>query len=59
MTAFFDSSVLIAAFWGGHPHHESSMRLLGAAGKKNSACGVHSLAEVYSVMTALRARHSA
>jgi predicted nucleic acid-binding protein len=53
MKEFFDTSVLIAAFWGGHVHHASSVTRLGAANKKHSACGTHSLAEVYAVMTAL------
>lgn len=53
MKEFFDTSVLIAAFWGGHVHHQASVKRLGAANKKQSACGVHSLAEVYAVMTAL------
>jgi predicted nucleic acid-binding protein len=50
---FFDTSVLIAAFWGGHSHHAASLRCLAAADRKHSACGVHSLAEVYAVMTSL------
>jgi predicted nucleic acid-binding protein len=53
---FFDSSVLIAAFWGGHMHHEPSIKLLASASKKDSACGIHTLAEVFAVMTALRAK---
>jgi predicted nucleic acid-binding protein len=53
MKEFFDISILIAAFWGGHAHHQSSITRLGAANKKHSACGTHSLAEVYAVMTAL------
>jgi predicted nucleic acid-binding protein len=53
MKEFFDTSVLIASFWGGHVHHQTSVARLGAANKKQSACGVHSLAEVYGVMTAL------
>jgi predicted nucleic acid-binding protein len=53
MKEFFDTSVLIAAFWGGHVHHQPSVTRLGAANKKQSACGIHSLAEVYAVMTAL------
>jgi len=56
MKEFFDTSVLIAAFWGGHQHHEASLRRLGGANKKRSGCGVHSLAEVYAVMTALPVR---
>jgi len=53
MKEFFDTSVLIASFWGGHVHHQASVARLGAASKKQSACGIHSLAEVYAVMTAL------
>lgn len=53
MKEFFDTSVLVAAFWGNHVHHLSSATRLGAASKKQSACGMHSLAEVYAVMTAL------
>lgn len=53
MREFFDTSVLIASFWSGHAHHQASIRRLAAAQKKHSACGVHTLAEVYAVMTAL------
>lgn len=53
MKEFFDTSVLVAAFWGGHVHHSSSIKRFAAAEKGRSACGIHSLAEVYSVMTAL------
>jgi predicted nucleic acid-binding protein len=50
---FFDTSVLIAAFWNGHPQHESSLKLVAAANKKTSACALHTLAEVFAVMSAL------
>lgn len=53
MKEFFDTSVLIGAFWRGHPHHEASLKLVSAANKRKSACGVHTLAEVYATMTAL------
>jgi predicted nucleic acid-binding protein len=53
MREFFDTSVLIASFWSGHTHHAASIRRLAAAQKKHSSCGVHTLAEVYAVMTAL------
>ena len=53
MKEFFDTSVLIAAFHGGHVHHLPSLKRFAAAEKKHSACGLHSLAEVYGVMTAL------
>src|SRR5881396_2592682 len=53
MNEFFDTSVLVAAFWGGHVHHPPSVKRFAAAEKRRSACGIHSLAEVYAVMTAL------
>lgn len=53
MKEFFDTSVLIAAFWGGHVHHPASVKLLGATNKKQSACSMHTLAEIYEAMTAL------
>jgi predicted nucleic acid-binding protein len=53
MRDFFDTSVLIAAFWRGHPQHEASLELVAAATKKHSSCALHTLAEVYAGMTAL------
>jgi predicted nucleic acid-binding protein len=50
---FFDTSVLVAAFWGAHVHHAPSLKRFAAVEKSHSACGIHSLAEVYAVMTAL------
>jgi predicted nucleic acid-binding protein len=53
MKEFFDTSVLVAAFRGGHVHHEPSLKRFATAEKRHSACGLHSLAEVFSVMTTL------
>jgi len=53
MKEFFDTSVLIAVFRREHVHHAPSIKRFAAAEKKGSACGLHSLAEVYGVMTAL------
>jgi predicted nucleic acid-binding protein len=53
MRDFFDTSVLVAAFWRGHAQHEASLRLFAAASKEQSACGIHTLAEVYASMSAL------
>ena len=53
MREFFDTSVLVAAFWGAHVHHDASIELLAWADKKHSACGIHSLAEVYASMSVL------
>jgi predicted nucleic acid-binding protein len=56
MKEFFDTSVLIGAFWRGHPQHEASLGLVSAANKRKSACAAHTLAEVYATMTALPVR---
>jgi predicted nucleic acid-binding protein len=53
MKEFFDTSVLVASFWRGHPNHDASLNLVAAANKKRSACALHTLAEVYATMTAL------
>ncbi len=56
MKAFYDTSVLVAAFWGGHRDHSASIQLFAAASKTQSACSIHTLAEVYAAMTALPVR---
>jgi predicted nucleic acid-binding protein len=56
MKEFFDTSVLVAAFRGDHPQHAPSLKLLAHARRRHSACALHSLAEVYSVMSTLPVR---
>lgn len=56
MKAFFDSSVLVAAFYGQHVQHETSLAAIATASKKTASCAAHTLAEVYSVMTRLPVR---
>jgi predicted nucleic acid-binding protein len=53
---FFDTSVLVAAFLRAHIHHEPSIKRLAAAAKENSACAMHTFAEVYAALTALPVR---
>ncbi len=53
MKQFFDTSVLVAAYWRGHPNHDASVKLVGQANKGTSSCAAHTLAEVYATMTAL------
>jgi predicted nucleic acid-binding protein len=53
---FFDTSVMVAAFWGDHKDHERSLEVFAAANRETGACGAHSLAEVYAAMTALPVR---
>jgi predicted nucleic acid-binding protein len=38
MKQFFDTSILIAAFWRGHPDHEASIKLLVAADMHGTPC---------------------
>jgi predicted nucleic acid-binding protein len=53
VSQFLDTSVFVAAFWRGHPHHMASLRLVSAAARKTTFCGLHTLAEIYATMTAL------
>jgi predicted nucleic acid-binding protein len=57
MKAFLDTSVLVAAFYGDHPHHDASLHVLTRFPKKDAACGAHSLVEVYSSLTRMPGRH--
>lgn len=50
---FFDTSVLIAACNAEQSGHEESRHLLAAATREASACGAHTLAEVYAVLSRL------
>ncbi len=50
---FFDTSVLIAACNAEQPGNVESRRLLAAAARETSACGAHTLAEVYAVLSSL------
>jgi predicted nucleic acid-binding protein len=53
LSRFFDTSVLVAAFLGDHPHHEPSAKAFAEADRKSSSCGMHTLAELYSALTSL------
>ncbi len=53
MKNFLDTSVLIAASDADHPGHKPSAALLSAATKQTTACGAHTLAEVYAVLSRL------
>ena len=53
MKEFFDTSVLVATFHRGHVHHEASISAVKSANSSTSACALHTLAEIYAVMTAL------
>jgi predicted nucleic acid-binding protein len=53
---FFDTSVLVAVFWGDHPLHDASMAVFRKATRPSAFCAAHSLAEVYAVTTRLPVR---
>jgi predicted nucleic acid-binding protein len=53
MVTFLDTSVLIAASDAADPRHPSSRPLLAAATPATTACGAHTLAEVYAVLSRL------
>lgn len=50
---FLDTSVLIAASDAAHPKHGPSRPLLLSATIETTACGAHSLAEAYAVLSRL------
>ena len=53
MKAFLDTSVLVATFYGDHENHDPSIDVFLRHKKNDACCGVHSLAEVYSVVTGM------
>jgi len=55
--AFFDTSVLVAAFYADHEHHAASLDLLVGFPKKVGCCAAHSLVEVYSTLTRMPGKH--
>ena len=57
MKGFFDTSVLVAVFYGDHVHHKSSLELFVRFDKSTGCCGAHSLVEVYSTLTRMPGKH--
>jgi predicted nucleic acid-binding protein len=53
MKVFLDTSVFVAAFWGDHAQHSSSVALVKTATPGKAFCAAHTVAEVYSTMTRL------
>jgi predicted nucleic acid-binding protein len=51
--AFLDTSVLVAAFYGDHEHHEPSFGLFSQQTKSTACTAAHCLAEFYSVVTGM------
>ena len=53
MKDFLDTSVLVAAFHVEHPNHQPSFDLFVRCKKTASCCAIHSLAEVYAILTGM------
>lgn len=53
MRDFLDTSVLVAAFYGEHQHHEPSLALLAEQDPRTGATAAHCLAEIYFVLTGM------
>jgi predicted nucleic acid-binding protein len=52
--SFLDTSVLVSTFHLEHPQHQPSFELFIRCEKKDAGCGLHSLAEVYAILTGMR-----
>lgn len=59
MKAFLDTSVLVAAFYGDHEHHDPSFELFLRHHRRDACCAAHSLAEVYASLTGMPGKHRA
>jgi len=57
LSAFFDTSVLIAIFLEDHEFHQPSLDRFLKADRGRDHCAAHSLAEIYATMTRLPGRH--
>jgi predicted nucleic acid-binding protein len=51
--AFLDTSVLVASFLSDHVHHQASLQVFAPATPKEAACSLHTLAEVFAVLSSL------
>jgi predicted nucleic acid-binding protein len=54
---FLDTSILVGAAQTTHLHYEPSRKLVAEAKRNNTACGIHSLAETYSILSGLPRPH--
>ena len=53
MKSFLDTSVLVAAFYAAHEHHEPSFELFVHQERKSACTAAHCLVEVYSTLTGM------
>ncbi len=57
MTAFFDTSVLVAATLTHSSYHLRSAELYSSVERKRAYCAAHTLAEVYATLTGFPGKH--
>jgi predicted nucleic acid-binding protein len=57
--AFLDTSVLVAAFYADHQHHEASLTLFAKQTKSAAATAAHCMAEFYAVVTGMPGKNRA
>lgn len=57
MKAFFDTSVLVAVFYGDHVHHQASLERFIAYDRSTGCCAAHGLVEIYATLTRMPGRH--
>jgi len=57
MKGFFDTSVLVAVFYGDHVHHQASLLRFIQFDRSTGSCGAHSLVEVFSTLTRMPGKH--
>ena len=51
MRRFFDTTVLVAAAFEDHAHHERSLSILSTATPSSAFCAAHNLLEFYATLT--------
>lgn len=59
MKSFFDTSVLVATFYGDHQHHRPSIALISRQNRSIARTAAHCLAEVYAVVTGMPGKNRA
>ncbi|HSZ06985.1 MAG TPA: PIN domain-containing protein [Steroidobacteraceae bacterium] len=59
MKSFLDTSVLVAAFYDEHQHHEPSFALFEQQKKSTACTAAHCFAEFYSVVTGMPGKNRA
>lgn len=57
MNAFFDTSVLVAVFYGDHIHHKASLQRFIQFDKSTGCCAAHTLVEVFSTLTRMPGKY--